>query len=307
MSRPRRAIRPPAPLSATLAATLLAGLLVAATLIAPGRAQDPPPPDAPVAPLTTPGPTAAGDAAPVAVETTAGEQVVAGLSQDAVSITTTFTGSEILIFGAVKRDAPLPPGPPIGVIVTVQGPSQSVKIRRKERRFGIWVNTDSLTVGAAPDFYVVATSAPLGQLLSPAEDVQHRISIPLAIRSFAVPVQVADTTEFTAALLRLRTEAGRYALEEGAVSVIDQTLFRAEVTLPANLIEGQYKTSIFLVRDGQVVSAYSAPIAVKKVGLERWLYQLALEQPFWYGLMSLAFAVAAGWLASAAFRLIRRN
>lgn len=235
------------------------------------------------------------------------EQVVAGLSQDAVAITTNFTGSEIIIYGAVKRTAPPPSGDPLGVIVTLQGPPQAVRVREKERRFGIWVNTSSLVIAAAPDFYVVATNAPLDRMLLPTEDVVHRITIPLAVRAFAGPVEVADTTDFTEALLRIREDQGRYRLDEGSVTLLDETLFRADIAMPANLSEGQYKASIFFVREGRVVSAYSAPILVQKVGLERWLYRLSLEQPFWYGLMSLAFAVAAGWGASAAFRAIQRK
>ena len=49
------------------------------------------------------------------------------------------------------------------------------------------------------------------------------------------------------------------------------------------------------------------PIRVQKVGLERWLYRLAIHQPFWYGLMSLALAMVAGLIASAAFRALRRG
>jgi hypothetical protein len=47
-------------------------------------------------------------------------------------------------------------------------------------------------------------------------------------------------------------------------------------------------------------------IDVRKVGLERWLYNLSREQSLVYGLLSLAIAIAAGWLASAAFAMIRR-
>ncbi|NNJ67196.1 MAG: hypothetical protein HKP54_04090, partial [Boseongicola sp.] len=88
------------------------------------------------------------------------EEVVAGLSQDSVQITTNFDGSEILIFGAVKRAAPLPDGPPLQVIVTVQGPQAPITIRRKDKRFGIWVNNAAVEVDAAPSYYAVATSAP---------------------------------------------------------------------------------------------------------------------------------------------------
>ena len=50
------------------------------------------------------------------------EEVVAELSQTNVSITTNFTGSEILIFGAVKRAAPAPQDSDLHVIITVAGP-----------------------------------------------------------------------------------------------------------------------------------------------------------------------------------------
>ncbi|MEL7133398.1 MAG: TIGR02186 family protein, partial [Pseudomonadota bacterium] len=80
------------------------------------------------------------------------EEVVLGLSQNEVAITTSFDGSEILIFGAVKREAPVPEGE-LGVIVTIAGPSEPVTVRRKERRFGIWVNTDSVELDGAPSYY----------------------------------------------------------------------------------------------------------------------------------------------------------
>ena len=110
-----------------------------------------------------------------------------------------------------------------------------------------------------------------------------------------------------AALVRLREANDLYRLDDGAVLLAEQTLFRADVRLPANLIEGFYATRIFLVRDGKVIDTFRAPIEVRKVGLERWLYRLALHQPFVYGFMSLAIAVFAGWGASAAFRQLRRT
>ena len=63
----------------------------------------------------------------------------------------------------------------------------------------------------------------------------------------------------------------------------------------------------FLAAGGKVIDSDQAPIRVRKVGLERWVYRLSLERPFWYGLLSLALAVAAGWGASAGFRALRRG
>lgn len=234
------------------------------------------------------------------------EQIVAGLSRNDVDITTSFDGSDIIIYGAVKRETPIP-YKPLDVIVTVEGPARAVTIRHKERRFGIWVNTGKVSVGSAPNFYVVATTRPLDQILTPAEDERFRISVPLAIRAYAGTSGVADVVPYTEALVRLRETSGLYRLDEGAVKLAQDTLFRADVRLPANLIEGFYGTRIFLLRDGEIIDTFRAPIEVRKVGLERWLYRLARYQPFIYGFMSLAIAVFAGWAASALFRQFKRG
>ena len=52
----------------------------------------------------------------LALPSAAQEVIVAGMSQNRVSITADFDGSEILIYGAVKRDSPAPEGGPLEVI-----------------------------------------------------------------------------------------------------------------------------------------------------------------------------------------------
>ena len=235
------------------------------------------------------------------------EEVVLGLSKDKVAITTSFDGSEILIFGAVKREKPIPAGAPLEVIVTVAGPSEAVVVRRKGYRYGIWINVDSVEVDSAPTLYAVATSAPIAEVLNDVEDLRQRITIDRAIRSVGAPDTIKDAASFTDAVIRIRREAGLYQTLEGQVAVDQQTLFRTSIKMPANLTEGDYTTRIFLTRAGKIVASYETSIDVRKVGLERWLFALSREEPMWYGLMSLAIAIAAGWGASAAFRLIRRT
>lgn len=235
------------------------------------------------------------------------EEVVLGLSRDEVAITATFDGSDILVFGAVKREVPIPEGPPLEVVVAISGPSFPVTVRRKERVFGIWVNTDSVLVDSAPSFYKVATSGPFGEVLTDVEDLRHRVSIERAIRSVGAAMNVRGAQDFADAVVRIRQKNGLYRIVENSVAVDQQTLFRTAIEMPANLTEGAYSTRIFLTREGRVVSVYETTIDVKKVGLERWLYNLSRQQPLLYGLMSLAIAIAAGWGASAGFRLLRQG
>lgn len=235
-----------------------------------------------------------------------GEEIVLGLSRDEVAITATFDGSDVMIFGAVKRDAPAPDAGPLQVIITLAGPSEPVLVRRKDRRFGIWVNTDAVEVDVAPSFYAVATSAPFGEAISDVEDLRYGVSIPRVIRSVGAPSEVADAETFTDALIRIRTGEGLYQILDSEVDLEEETLFRGQISLPAALTEGEYIARIFITRDGLVVDEYETSIAVYKAGLERWLFEMSRNQPFWYGIMSLAIAISAGWLASAAFRIFQR-
>jgi uncharacterized protein (TIGR02186 family) len=232
------------------------------------------------------------------------EEIVLGLSRDEVAITATFEGSEILIFGAIKRDEPPSNDGDLGVIVTVAGPDEPVTVRMKDRRLGIWVNTESVDIDVAPTFYAVATNRPLEEILTFTEDLNTRISTQRAIRS--VGSTVDDAERFTQALIRIRTNQGRYQTLDTGVLVQQEALFRTLIPLPTNLTEGDYKAEIYLTRGGKIVDIHEAIIPVRKVGLEQWLYRIAHEQAFLYGLMSLAIAIAAGWGASAIFGLFRR-
>jgi uncharacterized protein (TIGR02186 family) len=232
------------------------------------------------------------------------EAIVSGLSQNRVSITADFDGSEILVYGAVKRDAPAPEGA-LDVIVTVEGPSTPLTVRRKDRVWGIWINNASIAVDSAPSFYAVATTGPLVEILSATENLRHAITIDRVIRAVGVTAEADASEAFIEAMMRVRTADGRYRLLQDRIELTEETLFRTDVTLPANLTEGEYKVRLFLLRDGRVVSSQERAIAVRKEGLERLIFNMAQQQPLLYGLVSLVLAGVAGWAASAVFRLFR--
>ena len=235
----------------------------------------------------------------------ADETIVSGLSQNRVPINANFNGSEILIYGAVKRETPVPKGPPLEVIITVEGPATPVIVRRKDRVAGIWLNNAEVRVDSAPSFYAVATTGPLQHILSNTDNLRHKITIERVIRAVGITSEAAESGAFVLAMLRVRTNEDRYRVLEGKVELTEDTLFRTDVVLPANLTEGEYKVRLFLLRAGHVVSVQERVIGVRKEGLERFIFTMAKEQPLIYGLLSPLLAAVAGWAASAAFRLIR--
>ena len=207
-----------------------------------------------------------------------------------------------MIFGAVSRDAPAPNDSPLQVVISVSGPHEPVTIRRKDKRAGIiWVNSASALIDDAPSFYSVATTVPLSEALSDGEDLKYKVSIPRAISSIGTQIATGSAAEFTEALIRIRTNNGLYQVHEGAVELMSDTLFRTSIDLPSNLTAGEYTARILITRNQHVVDVFETKLDIQKVGIERWLYNLAHNNAIYYGLMSLFIAIAAGWTASAVF------
>ncbi len=239
----------------------------------------------------------------------AAQQIIADLNQSRVSIDTRFSGSEILVFGAVRPD---PQGStkssnaePLDVIVTVSGPKRPVTVRKKARVAGIWINSESMHVDAAPTFYSVASTRPLKEILSNTDDLRHGISIDRAIRSVGATDDVDTPAAFLDALIRIRKDKGLYDVRPEGVQLEQQTLFRANIALPSSIVEGNYRARIFLVRDKHVVADFDKTINVRKVGLERWIYHMAQQQALIYSLLSLLVAIVASWGITTLFRVIR--
>lgn len=230
------------------------------------------------------------------------EDIVAALSQNRISITANFDGSEITVFGAIKRDEPIPQTEePLDVIITVSGPERVETVRRKDRRAGIWINVEATPVGYVPTFYSVLTSR---EMLKDLPNITDTIWSITAQERILAGFKGDEARE---ALLRIRSDEGLYKVREGAIEVIEDTLFRASVKLPANLTEGDYRTHLYLIRDGAVIDHHHTAIFVRKVGIERWLHALAYQHALLYGLLAVLVAVIFGWAASETFRILRRR
>ena len=94
--------------------------------------------------------------------------LVPDVSQREIEIIYSFTGAELLLFGAIVQPgntAPRPGDPPTDIVVVVKGPTESVLVREKQRVAGIWVNADRTRYRSAPSFYAIASSRPIDRIV----------------------------------------------------------------------------------------------------------------------------------------------
>jgi uncharacterized protein (TIGR02186 family) len=224
------------------------------------------------------------------------QALVADLSNHLIAITTGFTGTDVVLFGAVDG--------PGDVAVVVQGPPADIMVRRKERVAGIWVNRANMRFTEVPSYYRVATNRPLDQFVGEAVLARHEIGLAHLRLTAQSRDNPAKTEEFRQALIRNKQEMGLYGTSHGQVAFLGERLFRTTVHFPANVPTGAYTVSVFLIRNGDVVSAQTTPLLVTKVGFSAEIFDFAQRQSLAYGLSAIVFAVFAGWLAGAIFRKV---
>jgi uncharacterized protein (TIGR02186 family) len=221
----------------------------------------------------------------------------ADLSHHLIAITTAFSGTDVLVFGAIEE-------PGTDVAVVVRGPLEDETVRRRSRIGPVWLFTDQLTFRSVPGYYAVASSRPLAELAPAATLARHELGVG-SIRLRPAPGQDASAdqiAQFREALIRNKQREGLYATEVGRVSFLGRALFRTRLAFPANVPPGSYQVQVLQFRDGAVINAQSSPLGISKIGLEADLFDFAHRQAALYGLAAILLAVSAGWSASVMFR-----
>lgn len=227
------------------------------------------------------------------------EDLAVGLTEDIIRITSSFTGAEIVMYGAIEAEDVYKDADDRDIIVVVRGTESAATVRKSARVAGIWINADEAVIHRVPSFYYLASTKDPSRIAAPA--VLARNGLGLDNLPLELPKR-ADAAEFRKALIRNRKADGLFSEDVDGVSMTGATLFQARVRLPANVPTGQYTAEAYLFRDGQIVSAYSAILEVDKSGVERTLSNFAKRNSMIYGVFTIFAAVMIGLGAAYAFR-----
>lgn len=226
--------------------------------------------------------------------------LVPDVSQRDIEIQYSFTGANLLLFGAILYPQGRLPDDdkPTDIVVVVKGPTQSILVREKDKMGGlIWVNSSRLRYRSAPSFYAIASSKPIERML----DARTRAIYELGVSSLQLsPASSAPLTEqdrFARGLVDLKARSGLYVEAPGAVEITDGVLYRARVQIPARVPVGRFTAETFLIRDGRVLAAATRDIEIRKSGFERFVARAADRHAILYGLVAVALSVLFGWAA----------
>ncbi|CFX20224.1 conserved protein of unknown function [Candidatus Filomicrobium marinum] len=235
------------------------------------------------------------------------ETVEADVSTRSVSITSNFSGTEIVVFGAVDDSHQETAEAGIyDVVVVVEGTQVPLVARRKSNVAGIWINTESVKFERVPSYYAIASTRPIEEI------ADERVLRTQQIGFTHVPMMPDPTTksqlkekeleQFRDAVIRLKKDDGLFIKKPYGVAFIGKALFRTSIDLPANVPVGPLTTKVYLFRDGSLLADYEAHVTLQREGMEAFLHSFAFDRPFLYGLFAVFLAVTAGLAASAFFR-----
>jgi uncharacterized protein (TIGR02186 family) len=229
-------------------------------------------------------------------------RLVPDVSQNRIEIRYSFTGAELLLFGAILYPGGRAPAEDAEIAVVVKGPVQPLVVREKQKVAGIWMNVEAARFRSAPSFYAVASSKPLSRLV----DERTAAIYELGLQNLQLSPGSGATPEvqrrFEAGLIDLLQRQQLYFEDSKGVEITEGVLYRARITIPAQVPVGDYTAETFLIQDGRVIAGAVRDIHIEKLGFERFVADAAERWSFAYGLVAVALSLLLGWGAATLFR-----
>ena len=232
----------------------------------------------------------------------AGPRLVPDISARAIEIRYSFTGAQLLLFGAILYPGGRAPAEDAEIAVVVKGPVQPLVVREKQQVAGIWMNVEAARFRSAPAYYAVASSKPLSKLVDERTAAIYELglqNLQLSPGSGAAPeVQ----RRFEAGLVELMQRQQLYIEDPKGVEITEGVLYRGRISIPAQVPVGDYTAETFLIQNGRVIAGAVREIHIEKLGFERFVADAAERWSLAYGLVAVALSLLLGWGASAMFR-----
>ncbi|MEO7654973.1 MAG: TIGR02186 family protein [Sphingomicrobium sp.] len=228
--------------------------------------------------------------------------LVPDISARQIQIRYSFTGAQLLLFGAVVYPGGRAPDRPVHIAVVLRGPVEPILVREKQKIAGIWMNADSSRFRSAPSFYAVASSQPIAKLIDERTAAIYELglqNLQLSPGGGALPDK---ERRFEAGLLDLRRRDGLYAEHPRGVEITDGVLYRATIAIPSQVPVGTYTAETFLIDRRKVIAVATRDIEISKSGFERFVALAARRHSFLYGLVAVLVSLGLGWAAAWIFR-----
>lgn len=229
-------------------------------------------------------------------------RLVPDVSSRAIDIQYSFTGEELLLFGAILYPGQRLPDDRADIVVVLKGPVRPIVLREKKRVAGIWVNANSIRLRTSPGFYAIGSSRPIDKLVDERTAAIFELGLSNLSMSPTGFSEAEKLQRFENGLVDLYRRMGLFYENPAAVEISEGVLYRARIPVPARVPVGTYRAETFLISKGRVLAVASRNVEIRKAGFERFVALAAQRHGFLYGLAAVALSLLLGYVASAVFK-----
>ena len=226
------------------------------------------------------------------------DNLVTDLSESTVEISSTFSGADILLFGAYdgqKND---------DIIVVVSGQKGNIKVDKKEKKFGIWMITESVKFSNVPKYYYIASNRKIEEITNKSEIKKRKLDFNnFELKNDKINYKNLNKKWYEA-LKRNMKKKQFWKIEENSITLNKNTLFRKTLSLPSNVSTGIYNVKILHYRKGNLISQEESKIRIDKTGISANIYDIAQNFSAIYGIIAVLIALFFGWFTNFIFRRI---
>jgi len=230
--------------------------------------------------------------------------LVPEVSQHEIQVQQGFTGTELLLFGAVLDPQGRRANRPYDVVVVLKGPTEPILVREKAKKFGVWLNAESTAFRSAPSFFAVASSRPISEIVDERTAAIYELGLDYLQLSPSGAIDPEEQGRFTGGMVDLRRREGLYKEDGSGVSISEGVLYQARIAVPSNVVTGRYTAETFAIAQGRVIASATAEVEVRKLGFERFVAEQAERSSGLYGLFAVVLSVVMGWIAGRVFALV---
>lgn len=230
--------------------------------------------------------------------------LVPAVSQSRIEVRQDFTGTELLLYGAILDPQGRRATEPYDIVVVLKGPTEAMLVREKQKRLGIWVNADSTAFRSAPSFFAVASSRPIGQIVDERTAAIYELGLDFMQLSPTGLIEPEEQARFSTGLVELRRQQGLYKEDGRGVTISQDVLYQARIAVPSNVITGRYTAETFAIQRGRVIASAIAEVEVSKEGFEKLVADRSQDSGLLYGISVVALALLTGWAAGRLFALV---
>lgn len=176
-------------------------------------------------------------------------------------------------------------------VMLVTGPQASSIVRKKEQKFGMWVNSKSQII---PYYYSVIHLYSTRAL----EELTSKYNIQLLNLHLFDWEQDSELYQ----IFLQNQFLNNFYLTQTSAFLIDQGVLLEKINLPAQAPVGAYKVHLYLFKDKNLVYAAQTEFTVKNNTIFYRINRAARRHPVLYALVAIFIALGFGWKAAFFFR-----